>query len=121
MLSKIRTSSASKSSNQVDALASCCIYENTNVVSAGLVAFVPNGAILPRSSGVSDMPMGSPQLVPFSSPPNLERTFVLPHRGAISGMGIPRGITMIAGGGFHVSSLLPYKLKPPCADTASLG
>ena len=76
----------------------------TNVFPTGLVAFVPNGAILPRESGASDTPMMSPNVVPFMSPPNSERTFVLPHRGQIAGMGIPRGITMIAGGGFHVSA-----------------
>ena len=68
-------------------------------------AVPPNGAILPRASGASDAPMNLPTVVPFVSPPNLERRFTLPHRGAIAGMAIPRGITMIAGGGFHVSRL----------------
>ncbi len=78
------------------------ISESHDITLSGLVAFVPNGAILPRGSGASDAPMGSPSVIQFTSPPKLERTFVLPHRGAISGMGIPKGITMIAGGGFHV-------------------
>ncbi|KAI0688579.1 hypothetical protein C8T65DRAFT_674282 [Cerioporus squamosus] len=72
------------------------------VTASGLVGFVPNGAVLPRGSGASDTPMAAHSVIPFASPQNLERTFVLPHRGAISGMGIPKGITMIAGGGFHV-------------------
>ena len=67
------------------------------------MAFVPNGAILPRASGAADTPMQSPNVVAFRSPPNLERTFVLPHRGPVTGMAIPKGITMVAGGGFHVS------------------
>lgn len=50
------------------------------------------------------MPMASPNVVAFQSPTHLERTFVLPHRGQITGIGIPKGVTMIAGGGFHVRS-----------------
>jgi len=70
----------------------------------GIVAFVADGAILPRKSGVSDLPMqGS---VPFSSPKSMRQTFVLPHRGMISGMAIPHGITLIAGGGYHGKSTL---------------
>ena len=60
-----------------------------------LVAFVANGSILPRKSGVSDLPMKDS--VPFTSPASMERTFTLPHRGSITGMGIPPGITLIAG------------------------
>lgn len=48
--------------------------------------------------------MTSPNVVAFQSPAHLEQTFVLPHRGQIIGMGIPKGVTMIAGGGFHVRS-----------------
>lgn len=70
----------------------------------GVVAFVADGAILPRKSGVSDLPMqGS---VPFTSPDSMRRTFHLPHRGEISGMAIPQGITLIAGGGYHGKSTL---------------
>ncbi len=70
----------------------------------GVVSFVADGAILPRKSGVSELPMqGS---VPFASPESMRRTFVLPHRGEISGMAIPKGITLIAGGGYHGKSTL---------------
>lgn len=78
----------------------CC---SRRVRFVGLVAFVANGAVLPRASGASDEPMASPSVVTFQSPPNLEQSFNLPHRGEIRGMGVPAGITMIAGGGFHVS------------------
>ncbi|CDO68483.1 hypothetical protein BN946_scf184499.g8 [Trametes cinnabarina] len=84
------------------------------VTSAGLVAFVPNDAILPRASGAADTPMKAASVVPFRSPPNLERTFILPHRGGISGMAVPRGITMIAGGGFHGKSTLLDALARGC-------
>ena len=69
-----------------------------------LVAFVANGSVLPRKSGVSDLPMADS--VPFTSPASMERTFRLPHRGEITGMAIPEGITLIVGGGYHGKSTL---------------
>lgn len=69
-----------------------------------LAAFVANGSILPRRSGISDQPMKDG--VPFISPKSMERTFVLPHRGRISGMAVPEGITLIVGGGYHGKSTL---------------
>lgn len=35
----------------------------------------------------------------------------LPHRGVVRGMGIRRGITLIAGGGFHGKSTLLQALE----------
>ena len=81
------------------------------IAEAGLVAFVPNGAILPRQSGTSDLPMRPPAAVPFKSPKNLTRSFHLPHRGAISGVAIPKGVTLIVGGGFHGKSTLLQALE----------
>ena len=69
-----------------------------------LAAFVANGSILPRKSGVSDLPMKDS--VPFVSPVSMERTFLLPHRGEIRGMAVPEGITLIVGGGYHGKSTL---------------
>lgn len=74
-----------------------------------LVAFVANGAILPRESGVSSRPMK--QAVAFESPKSLEITLQLPNKGEIKGMGIPQGITMIVGGGFHGKSTLLKALE----------
>lgn len=74
-----------------------------------LVAFVANGSILPRKSGVSDLPMKDS--VPFTSPASMERTFTLPHRGSITGMGVPQGITLIVGGGYHGKSTLLSALQ----------
>jgi len=71
----------------------------------GLVAFVANGSILPRRSGVDDRPMES-GAVPFKSPPELEVMVKLPHAGKVWGMGIPKGITLIVGGGYHGKSTL---------------
>ncbi|TCJ20520.1 ATPase [Rubrobacter taiwanensis] len=71
----------------------------------GLVAFVADGAILPRESGASDRPLGK-GAVPFESPEEFRVAVELPNRGEISGMGIPEGVTLIAGGGFHGKSTL---------------
>jgi len=78
------------------------------VTEAGLTAFIGNGSILPRQSGASALPMPSstPGLVPFKSPPTLERVFELPNKGKVAGMAIPKGITIIVGGGFHGKSTL---------------
>ncbi|KAF6256247.1 hypothetical protein COO60DRAFT_1640911 [Scenedesmus sp. NREL 46B-D3] len=78
----------------------------------GVVGFVGDGAILPRKSGASDLPMPpAPGLVPFSSPASLAVEVQLPHRGKVRGMGIKRGITLIAGGGFHGKSTLLQALE----------
>ncbi|AAZ54963.1 ABC-ATPase domain-containing protein [Thermobifida fusca] len=75
----------------------------------GLVAFVGDGAILPRISGISDLPLRD--AVPFTSPESLRVTVDLPHRGTVTGMGIPEGITLIVGGGFHGKSTLLHALE----------
>lgn len=69
-----------------------------------LVAFVANGAVLPRKSGVSSLPMK--EAVPFESPASMEVTLALPHKGSLSGMGIKKGVTLIVGGGYHGKSTL---------------
>ena len=71
----------------------------------GLVAFVADGSILPRRSGVDNSPLLN-NAVAFQSPPSLKVEFNCPNRGLISGMGIPAGITLIVGGGYHGKSTL---------------
>ena len=75
----------------------------------GLAAFVADGAILPRESGISQKKMEG--AVPFESPESLAVTLQLPHGGMLRGMGIRRGITVIAGGGFHGKSTLLKALE----------
>ncbi|WP_373535723.1 ABC-ATPase domain-containing protein [Microcoleus sp.] len=70
-----------------------------------LVAFVADGSILPRRSGVDNRPLLN-DAVAFVSPPSLKVEFNCPNRGEISGMGIPAGITLIVGGGYHGKSTL---------------
>ena len=72
-----------------------------------LVAFVAEGAVLPRESGASDRPMRD--AVPFRAPAALRVRLPLLHRrddGAteIEGMGVPEGVTLIVGGGYHGKS-----------------
>jgi predicted ABC-class ATPase len=71
----------------------------------GLVAFVADGSMLPRRSGVDDRPLVK-DAVSFQSPPSLKVEFDCPNRGLISGMGIKEGITLIVGGGYHGKSTL---------------
>lgn len=77
----------------------------------GLVAFVADGAVLPRRSGVSDEPLRGEGVVAFSSPESLRVGIELPHRGTVTGMGVPEGITLIVGGGFHGKSTLLHALE----------
>lgn len=70
----------------------------------GLSAFVANGSVLPRKSGVSELLLSGS--VAFQSPASMERTFLLPHYGEIKGMAVPQGITLIVGGGYHGKSTL---------------
>ena len=84
-------------------------YIREELKKRSLVAFVNDGAILPRESGISSKPMkGS---VTFSSPESLRVTMALPHKGKITGMGIPKGITLIVGGGYHGKSTLLNALE----------
>lgn len=67
-------------------------------------AFVANGSVLPRKSGVSDKPMKEAKV--FYAPESMRVTVKLPHKGEISGMAIKEGITLIVGGGYHGKSTL---------------
>ena len=71
----------------------------------GLVAFVADGAVLPRESGASDRPLGGGG-VPFASPEEYRVEVDLPNGSVVSGMGVPEGVTLVAGGGFHGKSTL---------------
>ena len=77
----------------------------------GLVAFVADGSVLPRCSGVADGPMPGDLALPFRSPESLRVTIDTPNSGQLSGMGVPRGVTLICGGGFHGKSTLLAALE----------
>lgn len=77
----------------------------------GLAAFVGDGAVLPRESGASDRPMKT-GAVPFQAPDALKVELdVLHGEGPVTGMGIPRGVTLIVGGGYHGKSTLLKALE----------
>ena len=69
-----------------------------------LTAFVANGSVLPRIAGNCDLPMKG--AVPFLAPESLSVTLNTPNQGDVTGLGIPKGITLIVGGGFHGKSTL---------------
>lgn len=84
-------------------------YIREQLEKQGLVAFVANGSVLPRESGISSRPMKG--AVSFQSPKEMEIIMNLPHKGAVRGMGIRRGITLIVGGGYHGKSTLLKALE----------
>ena len=75
----------------------------------GLVGFVGEGAMLPRRTGVDDRPLTDG--VAFTTPPERRITLTVPNAGSITGMGIPQGISLIVGGGFHGKSTLLTALE----------
>lgn len=74
-----------------------------------LCAFIADGSVLPRESGVSEKPMKG--AVAFVSPASLKVTLKLPNRGEVTGMGIPKGITLFVGGGYHGKSTILQALQ----------
>lgn len=84
-------------------------YIRQELARRGLTAFVANGSVLPRESGISQRPMKD--AVRFESPDSMEVEMNLPYGGTIKGMGIPRGITLIVGGGYHGKSTLLKALE----------
>lgn len=95
--------------DKVTALADDQQFIRESLPGHDLVAFVADGSVLPRESGVSQRPMKD--AVIFKSPDSLAVTLHLPNRGEVRGMGIRRGITVIAGGGFHGKSTLLKALE----------
>ncbi len=75
----------------------------------GLVAFVANGSVLPRKSGVDDRPMKD--AVTFISTVEDEITLELPGDRTITGLGVKKGVTLIVGGGYHGKSTLLKALE----------
>jgi predicted ABC-class ATPase len=85
------------------------LYEDANFLRLklgefGLVSFIRNGSTLPRESGVSEKPLKN--AVQFKTPESLSVTINTPNNGPITGMGIPVGVTLIVGGGYHGKSTL---------------
>ena len=69
----------------------------------GLVAFIADGSILPRASGVSDKPANR-GAIPFRAPDEAAVVLNFPNTGNVRGLGIRKGVTVLIGGGFHGKS-----------------
>lgn len=83
----------------------------------GLVGFVARGAILPRRSGIDDRPLEAERgPVLFDPPESLIVELETPNSGPIRGLGIPPGVTLIVGGGFHGKSTLLRALEQGVYD-----
>ncbi|PWG62480.1 ABC-ATPase domain-containing protein [Sediminicurvatus halobius] len=81
----------------------------SQLAARGLVAFIADGAVLARRSGIDDRPLGD--AVPFRAPDTLRVTLEAPHAGTVSGLGVPEGVTAIVGGGFHGKSTVLTALQ----------
>jgi len=77
----------------------------------GLVAFVADGARLPRQSGIDDRPLDEGTVVAFRSPESMRVSLETPNAGPVFGMGIGEGVTLVVGGGFHGKSTLLRALE----------
>lgn len=87
----------------------------------GLVAFVGDGSILPRESGISDRPMKD--AIPFrwpeaESPRTVELSLRHPEGGSLRGLGLPEGVTLVVGGGYHGKSTLLEAMQRGVYDHA---
>lgn len=74
-----------------------------------LVAFIADGSCLARRSGIDDRPL--PGSVKFKTPESLAIKLAQPHGGLVNGLGIPEGVSLIVGGGFHGKSTLLHALE----------
>jgi predicted ABC-class ATPase len=81
-------------------------YIRAQLKEKSLVAFIADGSLLPRLSGIDDCPMPPDRAKTFTSPANLRFEMGTLHHGVISGTGIQEGVTLITGGGFHGKSTL---------------
>lgn len=82
----------------------------------GLIAFIADGSILPRLSGADQAPL--PDAVPFVSPDSMAVELPRPHGDPVRGLGVPRGVTVIVGGGYHGKSTVLQALARGVYDHA---
>lgn len=81
-------------------------YIRSQLKGKSLVAFIADGAVLPRLSGIDERPLPTDRATAFTSPASLRIEINTIHHGVLSGTGIKEGVTLIAGGGFHGKSTL---------------
>jgi len=86
-------------------------YLRSRLPELSLIGFVANDCLLARTSGIDPTPLDNAKSVRFQSPPSLQTEIELPNKGVVSGMGIPKGVTLIVGGGYHGKSTLLNALE----------
>lgn len=101
--------------NASDIEAHVCAIEDQAVLRSeldenNLVGFIADGSRLPRRSGIDDRPQDT-RVIPVDAPESLAVELELPNSGRIRGLGIPEGVTLIVGGGFHGKSTLLHALE----------
>lgn len=79
-------------------------YIREQLPKRNLVSFLADGSILPRESGISDLPLA--EAVPFLAPETQRVSMDLPYGGTVTGMGVSKGVTVVVGGGYHGKSTL---------------
>ena len=82
----------------------------------GLIAFLAEGSVLPRRSGVDPRPLQD--ALPLRVPDALAVELHAPHAGTLRGMGVRAGVTLIVGGGYHGKSTLLQALALGIYDHA---
>ena len=82
----------------------------SQLLDKGLIAFIANHSQLPRRTGIDDRPLLK-AVTKFSGPEHWEVDINTPNSGPIRGMGIPAGINLIVGGGYHGKSTLLHALE----------
>lgn len=80
----------------------------------GYVSFVADGAVLPRK-GKTDY-KDARGAVPFAAPASMALTIPLPDGDSISGMAIPKGITLITGDAYHGKSTILEAIREGVYD-----
>ncbi|MDO5851620.1 MAG: ABC-ATPase domain-containing protein [Methanobacteriaceae archaeon] len=79
-------------------------YIRNNLKQKKIVSFIADNSILPRKTGNNNKPLKTAK--PFKTPETLKITYNTPNNNKITGMGIPEGITIIIGGGYHGKTTL---------------
>ncbi|MDO4665575.1 MAG: ABC-ATPase domain-containing protein [Actinomycetaceae bacterium] len=79
------------------------------LISEDALAFIADGSVLARASGVDDHPLVG--ALETHAPETLAATVQLPYAGRVRGLVIKPGVTLIVGGGYHGKSTLLDALK----------
>jgi predicted ABC-class ATPase len=108
---RVRATLVSSAHDAAELLRAAEVNEDADALRAaldvhGLVAFVADGARLPRRTGIDDRPLEADTVVPFVAPESLRVSIDLPNAGTVLGMAVKPGVTLIVGGGYHGKSTL---------------